>query len=386
MKANEITAKIIRVVDDLDKAGENIPCLIMSHPGAGKTTTVKMYCDVMDYNLVTLIPSQQSSDDVLGLQSIDPKTGKLSRLTPSWFNKLKKVMENGKRTILFIDEITTCDPYIQGPLLDLIFSRNLGEDNLPDNCFIVSAGNYSEDLNNEFKMSAPLINRFLILNLQNDDFSIKEVLSGAIRNCKTIEEKSKFLGFEGSKKKEKYDFNKFSEWVLNSKEVKFGKSYAEEVEGYGLLGFTSVRSITYALKFAEQYMNTFLDKDWIRVVGDTLGSSNKRDTGSAGTGIPMRDVINSDASLFLVTSFNGKGSSSGDESFESICKNMKKNGVTVAYLRKAEEYIESHPSDTANCAEMFGELGNSISSVDLNDPEKKPIIVNILNLLKKRMY
>lgn len=385
MKANEITAKIIRVVDDLDKAGENIPCLIMSHPGAGKTTTVKMYCDVMDYNLVTLIPSQQSSDDVLGLQSIDPKTGKLSRLTPSWFNKLKKVMENGKRTILFIDEITTCDPYIQGPLLDLIFSRNLGEDNLPDNCFIVSAGNYSEDLNNEFKMSAPLINRFLIVNLQNDDFSIKEVLSGAIRNCKTTEEKSKFLGFEGSRKKEKYDFNKFSEWVLNSKEVKFGKSYAEEVEGYGLLGFTSVRSITYALKFAEQYMNTFLDKDWIRVVGDTLGSSNKRDTGSAGTGIPMRDVINSDASLFLVASFKDKGSSE-NETFEDICKNMKKNGVTVAYLRKAEEYIESHPSDTANCAEMFGELGNSISSVDLNDPEKKPIIVNILNLLKKRMY
>ena len=377
MKANEILAKAIRVVDKLDKEGKNIPLLCLSHPGFGKTSTVRLYCDVMDYNLVTIIPSQYSSDDVLGLQSVDQKTGRLVRLTPSWFNQLEDLMKNGKRTVLFIDEITTCDPYIQGPLLDLIFSRNLGEKKLPDNIFIISAGNYSTDLNNEFKMSAPLINRFLLLNLQDADYNIREIINDSIGTLKTKEEKSKFLGLdkEINESERYYDYNKFAKWITDSKEVRYGKTLAEEVEGYGLLGFTSVRSISYAMKFSDLYMSTYKDKDWIRIAGDTLGTSNKRDTGKSGTGIPMRNVIESSIEDFRMIDANT------EMSFEEICEEIKKAGPDVTLLKKAKEYVENHPGDHLICMELFGGLNSYFTPEILEDNEKSGLIRDILNYL-----
>ena len=116
MKANKIIAKALRVCDEFDKAQmgkakrDNLPLLILSSPGFGKTSTVRAYCEVMDYNLFTIIPSQSAADDILGIQSV--QDGKLKRLTPSWFNKMMDMINsNGKRTLLF-------------PLL--IISYNLG--------------------------------------------------------------------------------------------------------------------------------------------------------------------------------------------------------------------------------------------------------------------
>lgn len=190
MKINQLIAKFVDTLNNLSLRGIYIPGLIMSSPGAGKTSTLEMYAKLKDYNLVSLIASQYSSDDILGIQSV--QNGTLCKLTPSWFNNLKKLSENGKRTILFIDEITTCDEFIQSPLLNLIFNKSLGEESLPDNCFIVAAGNYSEELNGAFSVTAPLINRFMILNLSDADYSMNEILQNTFRNLK-VEDYPEFL-------------------------------------------------------------------------------------------------------------------------------------------------------------------------------------------------
>ena len=285
MRANVNIARTLKVVDDLDKQGKRVPLLIMSHPGFGKTSTVRKYCELYDYNLVTVIPSQSAPDDILGIQSV--KDGKLVRLTPSWFNRMIKIMENGKRTILFLDEITATDPYTMGPLLDLIFSRSLGETTLPDNVFIVAAGNYSKDLNNVFKMSAPLVNRFLVLNLWTEDYDIDEILNGTFDALETSDLES-YLGLSQSKTVT-YDYESFKDWIRRSREIGFGKSTYEEDNTYGLISFTSIRSLSYALKFTESYMNTFDDDLWMRIVGDTLGTSYVRE------GKLLREIIEANA-------------------------------------------------------------------------------------------
>ena len=106
MKANKKIARFTRAIDVLDQKGEKIAGLIMSHAGLGKTSTLRMYCDCMGYNLYTLIPSSYASDDILGLQTVT-KGDKLVRLTPSWFDELSALASNGKRTLLFIDELST---------------------------------------------------------------------------------------------------------------------------------------------------------------------------------------------------------------------------------------------------------------------------------------
>lgn len=283
MKANRYIAKFIKVLDDLDKSGKHIPGLILSHAGFGKTSSIRMYCDWADYNLETIIPAQNSADDILGLQSLDQATGKMVRKTPSWFNKLEKTMENGKRTILFIDEISTCDPYIQGPLLNLIFSRSLGEATLPDNVFIVSAANYSTDLNSEFGLTAPLVNRFMLLNLMEEDFNVSELLDDFDSNSSSLtfsrvstkKEMEKFLDITPDTTP-CYSFQKFTEWINDSKEIGFGRTNIEETDE-GLWGFTSVRSLSYSLAFTQAYMNTYNDDLWVRIVGHTLGTSKKKE-------------------------------------------------------------------------------------------------------------
>lgn len=303
MQANVNIARTLRVIDNLDKEGIRVPLLIMSHPGFGKTSTIRKYCEYFDYNLITVIPSQSSSDDILGIQSV--QNGELTRLTPSWFNKLVRTMENKKRTILFLDEITATDPYTMGPLLDLIFSRNLGEKNLPDNVLVIAAGNYSKDLNNVFKMSSPLVNRFLVLNLWNDDYDLNEILDGTFDNLKK-EDLKEYLGL-ASAVDLSYNYESFKNWIKQSREIGFGKSEYEEDDEFGLINFTSIRSLSYALKFTERYMNTYSDGLWMRVVGDTLGTSYKRE------GKLLREILEMNES-----SFRNSGVSKGRNPYKSV--------------------------------------------------------------------
>ena len=121
MRSNVLISRFVNTLDSMDQAGKRIPGLLLSHPGFGKTSTIRMFAEYKNYNCVELIPSQYAPDDVVGIQVYE--NGSLVRKEPAWFRKVVDKAEE-KRTILFIDEITTCNPYIQGPLLDLIFSRS----------------------------------------------------------------------------------------------------------------------------------------------------------------------------------------------------------------------------------------------------------------------
>lgn len=380
MKANRYVAKTIYVLDKLDQKTHNAPpCLLLSSAGTGKTSTVRKYCEYMDYNLITLIPSQCDSSDVLGLQIVDHETNRMKRLTPSWFNRMKDIMQNGKRTVLFIDEISTCDAYIQGPLLDLIFSHNLGEETLPENVFIVAAGNYSSDLNNEFRMSAPLVNRFLLLNLEKSDYSINEIINNVFEDMESKEDIGKFLGIEKKKNfKPLNNFDKFTSWIKTSKEIIFGKTNVEEDPDIGLLGFTSVRSLTYCLKFAKEYFDTFDDNEWIRVVGDTLGSSNKRDTKS-GDGIPMRSILDTYKDEFL-----SDDEETTNESIIDICKRMKKMGISDIDLEKLSTILDMmDPSDlTEEDINEFKTLNNVTTAEDWSNDKLIKVISKFTEITK----
>ena len=284
MKSNVLISRFISTLDRMDKEGIRVPGLLLSHAGFGKTSTVRMYAKYHDYNCVELIPSQYAADDIVGIQAMDINKGELVRKSPSWFRGLKELMKNGKRTVLFIDEITTCSPYIQGPLLDLIFSRSLGEEKLPDNVFIVAAGNYASDLNGEFTMSNPLVNRFVLLNLDETDFDIMEILDETFRDVSSHEEIERYLELDDDKRLS-YDYNQFRNWIYESKNIGFGTYAPEEIEGIGLVGFTSIRSLDFSIKYAKAFMEHYADDSWMRVVGDTLGTCAKKE------GKPLRTII-----------------------------------------------------------------------------------------------
>lgn len=161
----------------------NIPILFMSNPGLGKTTILNRYADKYDYHLETLIGSRFTPEEISGYQ-VNTGDDHLHHLNPEWFSRIHKQHENGRRTLLFIDELSTCSEFVQGSLLSLIFDRTIGNGKfLPEDCIIVSAANYSGNLPSSMTMMAPTLNRFIIVNL-NDNYNAMDLMAEFLNPAK----------------------------------------------------------------------------------------------------------------------------------------------------------------------------------------------------------
>ena len=142
------------------------PMLLISNPGYGKTTSITNWAKEKGYHYEQLIGSRFSPDDVMGYQVNEPGQPCLTQKDPVWFQRIIDAKAAGKPTILFVDEISTCNEDVQGSLLSLIFDRRIGNGKeLPEDCIIIAAANYSENLPSYMNIMAPTINRFCIINL-----------------------------------------------------------------------------------------------------------------------------------------------------------------------------------------------------------------------------
>ena len=390
MTANKIIARTLKIVDKMDQEDskwnqghpyqqkDRVPVLLLSHPGYGKTSTVRKWCLYMDYNLYTLIPSRHSADDILGFEVKlgAPGHEQVKRMTPSWYNAVTEMAQNGKRTVLFVEEISTCDPYVQGPLLDLIFSRSLGEYSLPENTMVIAAGNYPEDLHNAFEMNEALVNRHLILNLYRKDFSIAEQLQGTFGFVQSREDIEKFFGLKPEIPS--YDIVRFKEWVLSSKEITYSKEskYTYDPE-FGLRGYTSPRSLDFALRFAEAYTEQYSDKYWMRIVGDTLGSSEKRD------GKPLRTVLESASEEYFKRQ---EVKLSDNDTLGSVCDEISRSATANAGVPSPEiiQKLVDLVKGNSNLKFSSSELANFAGVVPLYAP-KYPVLKELASILAERV-
>lgn len=153
-----------------------VPVLFMSNPGIGKSTTVELFAAVRGYHLQLLRGNSTTENEVLGYDTADTREDSKTtkHLRPSWYTKILEKKAEGIPTLLFLDEITTTNEAVQGALLHLIFEKMVGDEELPEDTLIVSAGNYAQNLSNSMNVLPPLMNRFMIINLipEPSDLSI----------------------------------------------------------------------------------------------------------------------------------------------------------------------------------------------------------------------
>lgn len=144
-----------------------VPVLLMSNPGIGKSTTVSMFADVRGYHLELLRGNSTSETEILGYDVADTKENSdtTKHLRPSWFTNILEKDKEGIPTLLFLDEITTANSFVQAALLHLVFERKVGKEPLPKSTLIVSAGNYAQNLDHNMNMLPPLMNRFMLFNI-----------------------------------------------------------------------------------------------------------------------------------------------------------------------------------------------------------------------------
>lgn len=171
-----INAQIFKVlrISELSK----VPVLLIGNPGCGKTTTVEIFCKIAGYELVLLRGSQSSPEEILGFEVNEGNPDKTTtHLNPRWYAEVKEYEKQGKKVLLFLDEITTSNEPTQAALLHLVLGRKLTDDDkLPDSCLVVSAGNYSGNLSSGFNLIPPLMNRFMIVNIIPGDKDLDSFL------------------------------------------------------------------------------------------------------------------------------------------------------------------------------------------------------------------
>lgn len=271
-KKNDINAQIfyaLKVSED-----SKVPFLFMSAPGMGKSTSVSMFAKLRGYKLEILRGNSTSETEVMGYDVVDvdnPENKSTIHKRPSWYDRVLKNHENGHKTLLFLDEITTCPEHVQSALLHLIFERMVGNEPIPEDTLIVSAGNYAQSLSNQFQLLPPLMNRFCIFNIIPEDEDLSLFLSkykGSIAGKKVdIEEvtKKKLKEMDEAESTE-YDestLSKFGEYielgiyetthmlqtsgekVVNLKVTDVQNVYSDTDNDQPLRGFVSLRTLCY---------------------------------------------------------------------------------------------------------------------------------------------
>jgi MoxR-like ATPase len=175
--SNDVNAQVFAAlkVAELSK----VPFLFISAPGVGKSTTVEIFADIRGYHYELLRGNSVSPEECLGYDTADTSEDATStkHLRPEWFQRILDKEAQGKHTLLFLDELTTASPYVQSALLHLVFDRSVGNEKLPADTLVVSAGNYSQSLGNQFVLIPPLMNRFCIFNIIPGINDLKAFLS-----------------------------------------------------------------------------------------------------------------------------------------------------------------------------------------------------------------
>ena len=182
MKLNEALSKvenyIVKSVNVEEFAAmKKMAFYFCSSPGVGKSegiaemgqrieklTGKKVY--VHDVRL-----SLFAQTDLRGIPVPDESRTKAKWLIPEIFQ-----MDDSPNVInlLFLDELSSCAPGLMAAAYQIVLDRKLNEHQLPDNCFVMAAGNRMQDKSVVYKMPAALANRLIHFDIECDVDAWKE--------------------------------------------------------------------------------------------------------------------------------------------------------------------------------------------------------------------
>lgn len=140
------------------------PIFLWGSPGLGKSSIVRQVCESRGIDLVDVRLAQMEAVDIRGL----PVPNREDKSVDWLVNGMWPRDPNGKG-IIFLDEMSSCDRSVQVAAYELVLDRRLGKlYNVPPGYLIVAAGNKTQDRAVASTMSSALANRFLHLELRED--------------------------------------------------------------------------------------------------------------------------------------------------------------------------------------------------------------------------
>ena len=143
------------------------PIFLWGPPGIGKSDVVHQIGDMLDAFVIDVRLSLWEPTDIKGIPYFDSNAGTMVWAPPAELPS-EEFAAKHKAVILFLDEMNSAAPAVQAAAYQLILNRKVGQYTLPDNVYIVAAGNREADKGVTYRMPAPLANRFIHLEMAVD--------------------------------------------------------------------------------------------------------------------------------------------------------------------------------------------------------------------------
>lgn len=137
------------------------PILFWGPPGIGKSGRVEQTGEAVGLRCETLYLSTLQPEDLSGIPMGDHKEG-VRRVCD--LPQIQDLIRIGKG-ILFLDELTTARPAVQGAGLGVVYNRKVAGKPLPGRVRVVGAANPPEQAAGGWNLAPPMANRFLHLDI-----------------------------------------------------------------------------------------------------------------------------------------------------------------------------------------------------------------------------
>lgn len=145
---------------------------VWGQAGIGKSSIIRTVTAALDREHYDVRPTQMDPVD-MGIPYV--QDGVCYRAVPNWLPK------NGN-TLMAIEELPDAPISVQCALYQLVLERRLGDYQLPDGAYVCATGNRAKDGGNYNQPPAPLMNRFLHIELESGFDSWREWAAGGYQN------------------------------------------------------------------------------------------------------------------------------------------------------------------------------------------------------------
>ena len=166
---NIISAK--KIINLAIQAGDAV--LMQGSHGIGKSDIAKQIAKENGYHIEVLFLSHQEVADLIGIPHIVEIDGKqiTKWSVPVWLQRMYKASTEGKKCMLFLDELNRAQIDVRQSALQLVLEGQIHEHKLPivdgQKTFIVSAVNPADDYQVD-ELDAALLDRFLTIDVEAD--------------------------------------------------------------------------------------------------------------------------------------------------------------------------------------------------------------------------